>query len=61
MARCLYSGDELNEFSNVRFVSPDGDAVLTRHLKSYKKEKEKFLNETINDDDKFNDWIQGKD
>ena len=31
MSRCLYSVDELNEFSDVRFISPDGDAVLTRH------------------------------
>lgn len=61
MTRCLYSGDELNEFSDVRFVSPDGDAVLTRHMKSYKKDKEKFLNETIHDDKKFDSWVKGED
>jgi len=58
---CLQCGKKVNEFYGI-YISADGDAVCdTACHDRYNLAKDKFLNETIHDDTKFNNWIKGED
>lgn len=55
--KCFHCGKEMNEL-HMKLISADGDFVCDATCESeYNKEKDHFLNEVIQDDEKFATWL----
>ena len=54
---CFHCGQKIDESKGYEITAPDGDAFHKKCLRKFKKERERFFNEIIHDDDKFYDWL----
>ena len=55
--KCFHCKQEIKPGESYTVTAPDGDYFHPQCVAKYEKEKEKFFNETIHDDDKFFNWL----
>lgn len=62
MIKCCYCGGDVEKHINPILISPDGDFVCDETCKkNYENERDKFFNDIIHDDKKFENWLLSKD
>lgn len=60
--RCVNCGKTIGEFDSSLIISVDGDGVCNDSCHDkYLAKRDKFFNETVHDDTKFDNWIKGED
>lgn len=62
MIKCIQCGENAEKHGTEILINSDGDFVCSEKCKQqYEKERERFFNEIINDDKKFNNWMLSKE
>lgn len=61
MLKCAYCGKDAERFGNALLINTDGDFVCNDECKrNYEIDRDKFFNEILPHDDKFEEWLNGE-